>query len=165
MSLWSRRVRIRRLRAGDAALWRDLRLEALANHPEAYGSTHDDWAGRPLADFADRLESGTIFGAFVGTALVGSTALDADGPGQGSVTAVYVQAPYRGRNIARRLLKAASKAAKQQGMTRLVLSVAEGNDAARRFYYAAGFRDVGGEPRALARNGKLLEVSRMQKDL
>ncbi len=165
MSLWPRRVRIRRLQAGDAALWRDLRLEALANHPEAYGSTHDDWAGRPLSDFADRLASGAVFGAFVGATLVGSTALDADGPGQGCLTAVYVQAPHRRKGIARLLLKAATKAAKRQRMTRLVLSVAEGNDAARRFYLAAGFRDIGQEPRTLARNGRLLEVTRMQKDL
>lgn len=165
MTLWPKRARIRRLQAGDAALWRDLRLEALTKHPEAYGSTHDDWAGRPLSDFADRLEGGAIFGAFVGTLLVGSTALDADGPAQGSLTSVYVRASYRGRGIARQLLKAATNSARQQGMTRLVLSVAEGNEAACRVYLAAGFHNVGVEPRALARNGLLLEITRMQKDL
>lgn len=165
MRLWAKRVRIRRLGAEDAALWRDLRLEALANHPEAFGETHDDWAGRPLSDFADRLARGEVFGAFAGAALVGSTALDTEGSGQGGLTAVYVEARYRGRGIARRLLKAATKAARRQGMTRLVLSVAEVNDAARRFYLAAGFRDIGEEPRTLARNGRLLDVIRMQKDL
>lgn len=165
MSLWPRRVRIRRLQAGDAALWRDLRLEALANHPEAYGSTHDDWAGRPLTDFADRLTSGRVFGAFVGGALVGSAALDPDGLGQGALTAVYVQGSHRGKGIARRLLKTVIRAARRDGMTGLVLSVAEDNQRARRLYLAAGFRDAGQEPRALARNGQLLDVTRMQKDL
>jgi len=168
--IWRRRKRratIRRLRADDAAIWRDLRLEALLLHPEAYGSTHDDWAGQPLQAFADRLSAGLVLGAFRGGALVGSTALDADPdtPETGLLTAVYVNATYRGAGIARDLLRAAEVQAKDAGMTRLALCVASGNDRALRFYRAAGFRPAGQGPRALARDGQLLDLIDMVRPI
>ena len=168
--IWRRRkarASIRRLLARDAAIWRDLRLEALLLHPEAYGSSHDDWAGQPLQAFAARLTSGIILGAFQGGALIGSTALDPDpeDPGTGLVSAVYVKAGHRGQGIAQDLLRAAEAQAKAAGMARLALTVALGNDPALRFYQAAGFRPAGQGPRALARDGQLLDLIRMVRPI
>lgn len=168
--IWRRRKRraeIRRLLADDAAIWRDLRLEALSRHPEAYGSTHDDWAGQPLQTFAERLTSGLVLGAFQGGVLVGSTALDPDpdDAGTGLVTAVYVGAAHRGAGIARDLLHAIEAQARDAGMTRLALSVALENDRALRFYRAAGFRPAGQGPRALARDGRFLDVIGMVRPI
>jgi len=168
--IWRRRrarATIRRLLADDAGIWRDLRLEALSRHPEAYGSTHDDWAGQPLQAFADRLTSGVILGAFRGGALVGSTALDPDPDDAetGLVTAVYVGAAHRGAGIARDLLHAIEAQARDAGMTRLALSVALDNGRALRFYQAAGFRQCGQGPRALARDGRLLDLIGMVRPI
>jgi ribosomal protein S18 acetylase RimI-like enzyme len=165
MSLWPRRrVQVRRLRAADAGDWRALRLEALANHPEAYGSTHDDWAGRPLADFAARLEGGCVFGACVTGALVGSMALDVEGD-SGEVTAVYVQAVHRGQGIARAMLAATLKEARGRRLAQLHLCVAEDNGPALRFYRAAGFRPLAPAPRVLASDGRLLDVVTLARPL
>lgn len=165
MSLWPRqRVRIRRLRAEDATLWRDLRLEALAKHPEAFGSTHDDWAGRPLSDFADRLEQACILGAFKSETLVGCMALDSAN-GRGEITGVFVRRDLRGRGVARALLKAQKRQAQQRGVSQLYLTVAETNRPALRFYERAGFRRIEEPSRALARDGQLLDLITMTMEL
>ncbi len=166
--IWRRgAAKVRRLTAKDAALWRDLRLEALLLHPEAYGSTHDDWAGQPLAAFADRLAGGMIFGAFDGVDLIGSMALDS-APGEpetGEITAVYVQTASRGKGIARALMKTVLTEAKRAKMQTLTLSVALNNQDAVQFYQAAGFRCAGQEPRALASDGQFLDLIRMVRPI
>ncbi len=164
MSLWWPRVRVRRLLADDAAIWRDLRLEALQLHPEAFGSTHDDWAGQPLSTFVDRLTGATILGAFIDGELVGSMALDAEGA-TGEITAVYIRQSQRGRGLARRLMKQVMTVARRAGLARLTLTVAETNHAALRFYLAAGFRRDGRAPRALARDGRLLDLITLSRTL
>ncbi len=167
MKIGLRRVQIRPLRAEDAALWRDLRLEALALHPDAYGSTHDDWSGRPLADFAARLTDGHVLAAFLGGDLVGSMALDASDadPKRGELTAVYVRPEFRGRGIAKRLLRRAASSAKSAGMTHLTLTVAEANETAFAFYTAHKFIPDGLDGRALIRDGRLLDLIRMVRPL
>ncbi|MGI3185716.1 GNAT family N-acetyltransferase [Nioella aestuarii] len=160
MIRWPLRLRIRRLVADDAALWRDLRLEALANHPEAHGATHDDWAGRPLTDFAESLGAGCILGAFKGDALVGSMALDAS-DSRGEITAVYVRADQRNKGIARRLFKVLRREARGSGIQCLSLTVAETNLPALRFYESVGFHPTGQPSRALARDGRLLNLLTM----
>ena len=58
-------VTARRLGVGDAAGYRELRLEGLAGHPEAFGASWEDEAARPLAWFAERLERNAVFGGWV----------------------------------------------------------------------------------------------------
>lgn len=158
------RVRLRRLEARDAGPWRALRAEALALHPEAFGETHDPLSGQPLAAFADALETGLVLGAFDGEDLVGSMALDVTGA-QGELRAVYVRPDRRGQGLGRRLLRDLLAEAKRQGVRRLDLSVASTNHPALRFYLAAGFRSAGQPSRALARDGRLLDLIVMTRAL
>lgn len=164
MMLRRPRVSLRRLRAADAAAWRDLRLEALSLHPEAYGASHDDWAGRPLPDFAAQLEAGCIFGAVSGDDLIGSTALVADGQA-GEIASVYVRPDHRGRGVARRLLKRAVKEARARGMQGLTLSVSRQNPPAMAFYRRAGFAELERPSRVLARDGRFLDLIEMTRAL
>ena len=46
---------IRRLAAGDTAVWREVRLAALQGSPEAFSSNYETEAARPLEAFAERL--------------------------------------------------------------------------------------------------------------
>ena len=48
--------RVRRLEAHDAPVYRDLRLEGLKNHPEAFGSSWEDECRKPEAWWAERLK-------------------------------------------------------------------------------------------------------------
>ncbi|WP_071673982.1 GNAT family N-acetyltransferase [Nioella nitratireducens] len=164
MRWWRPQVRVRRLLAEDAEPWRALRLEALRLHPEAFGSTHDEWAGQPLSVFVDRLNRAVILGAFFRGDLVGSMALDAEGE-TGEITAVYIRPDQRGRGLARRLMARVLRIAKQAGLRRLTLTVAETNHPALRFYLAAGFRRQARAARALSRDGRLLDLITLSRDL
>ena len=55
---------IRPLGFEDAALYRAIRLEALAAHPDAFGAAFEEEAARPLEAFAERLAGSTVFGGF-----------------------------------------------------------------------------------------------------
>jgi hypothetical protein len=72
------RIEVRRLLPVDAALYRDVRLEALRRSPEAFGSTFETEHPEALTWFADRLESSAVFGAFDGIDLVGTAGFLSD---------------------------------------------------------------------------------------
>ena len=141
-----------------------MRREALAELPEAFGATHDDWAGRPLADIASHLDDHCVFGAFRDEALIGTMALDCS-DAAGEVSAVYVHPECRGKGIGRALLKALSKEARGRDLSQLMLAVAETNVAALRFYRGAGFSNSNQPSRALTRDGRLLDLVTMTKAL
>ncbi len=67
-ALQGRRVKIARLAPDDAEAVRAVRLEALAAHPENFGTHHDDEAVHPIAWWQARLDSplGVGFGAWIG---------------------------------------------------------------------------------------------------
>jgi hypothetical protein len=62
---------IRLLTPEDAVLYRDIRLEALAAHPEAFASAFAREQEKPLAWFEERLTTSDVFGAFIAEELVG----------------------------------------------------------------------------------------------
>ncbi len=55
---------IRRLTSSDAEAYRAVRLDGLLKHPEAFGSSYEDEASRPIEVTAERLDSGFVLGAF-----------------------------------------------------------------------------------------------------
>jgi hypothetical protein len=57
---------IRRLDPADAALYREIRLEALQKNPEAFGSTFERENAQPVSWFEAALGRADIFGAFFG---------------------------------------------------------------------------------------------------
>ena len=160
---------IRRLRAADAPDWRILRLEALERHPEAYGSTHDNWVGEPTTAFAARLEESHVFGAFDADQLVGCLALDLMRGGhvhhRAWITGVYVRDGHRNHGHARAMLTSAERRARHEGVIQLELHVAETNSPARDLYERDGYEFTGISPRALCRNGRFIDEMLMVKRL
>jgi RimJ/RimL family protein N-acetyltransferase len=144
---------VRRLTARDAREFRDLRLESLRLHPEAYGSRLSDWDEQPPSAFADRLSRSHVFGLLEAGSLVGIAALDRERGGntnhRGLVTAVYVRAAHRGRGGLARLMDAVESAGRGMGLVQIELTVADDNAAARNGYLRAGYRPVATLPRAL----------------
>ncbi len=57
--------KIRRLEPQDVAVYRELRLEGLKNHPEAFGASWDDEIDKPDAWWTERLEANTVFGGWI----------------------------------------------------------------------------------------------------
>jgi GNAT superfamily N-acetyltransferase len=132
----------------DPSSWerlRDIRLHALDDEPDAFGSStaseadHDEAAWRRLAGLGpwwlaveDEVDVGLVAG---GTR-------DGD-PSTRWVYAMWVDPRWRGRGVAGALLDAVVIWARDDGVTRLGLDVTDRVPRARRFYERNGFRATG----------------------
>ena len=145
-------LRIARLRPSDAEAFRTIRLAALKTTPEAFGSTYEIEAARPVSAFADGLSASVVFGAFVDQRIVGMAGLKQEAGPKVSHKAVvwgfYVEPDWQGRGAGSTLLAALIETARDV-VEQLTLTVVEGNDAAIALYTKFGFAAYGVEPRAL----------------
>lgn len=151
--------------------YRDLRLRALADSPDAFGST----LGRELQftdlEWVERLAVGSKSDrdlplvAELGGKLAGLAWARIEDAERGSATIyqMWVAPEARRRGIGLALLEAAIKWARTAGVVRLQLRVTCGNSSAQRLYARAGFSTVGDiEPlrpgSAVFTEGMLLEI-------
>ena len=161
-------VQIRRLQTADAALYRDIRLDALQRNPEAFGSTFESENAQPLSRFETSLGRSAIFGAFVDGRLAGMAGFAVQ---EGSKQAhkahlwgMYVRAAARNSGLGKRLV--ASVLDHARGRAEMVqLTVVSENEAARRLYEAMGFVAYGYEKRALKHGGRYYDEVLMVKFL
>ncbi len=147
-----RSVAIRRLGVSDAEAFRALRLAALEEAPEAFGSTYDVEAARPLAEYEGRLTTSTVFGACDRGELVGIAGFKQESGQKNAHKAflwgMYVRVDARRHGIGAALIDAMAQSARES-VEQLTLTVVQGNDAAVGLYRAAGFVAYGVEPRSL----------------
>jgi len=157
---------VRPFGADEADLYREIRLEALRLHPEAFGASFEDEAARPLAFFEQRLSSNVIFGGFRGPELLGTVGympeLGAKRAHKAHLWGMYVRAAARGSGLARRLVETVLEYA-QERVELVQLSVVAGNVGARRLYESLGFAAYGVEERALKVAGRYLDEVHMVK--
>ncbi len=156
-------VAIRAATADDAARLHDLRLEALANHPQAFAADHDLTRDRGVEAWVERMRQneagneGIIYVAETGEQLVGMTGLYRGhwpkSLHSGLIWGVYVREAWRGQRVAEALLEACIAWTQAQGMTIVKLGVATGNMAAIRCYVRCGFAVYGLEPQAICYDG------------
>jgi RimJ/RimL family protein N-acetyltransferase len=160
-------IEIRRLaqeNAADAALYRDIRLEALRANPEAFGSTFEIENALSLSWFFDRLGTSTVFGAFSNTGLVGIAGFEIQ-QGQKRAHKGELWGPdARGTGIGRRLVEAVLDLARQR-VELIQLAVVQDNEQARRLYASLGFLEYGLEKNALKQDGRYYDDVLMAKDL
>jgi ribosomal protein S18 acetylase RimI-like enzyme len=147
---------VRRLTSDDAEAFRSIRLEALKEYPEAYGSTFEREASEPITYFTERLESSHIFGVFRQESLVGVAGFRAmDGPKdrhKGFIWGMYVQRSLQGSGAAELLLENLIVHARSR-VELVQLTVTANNLRGFRFYQKMGFSVFGIEQRALKQNG------------
>jgi ribosomal protein S18 acetylase RimI-like enzyme len=150
-------LEIRELTAADAEIFRTLRLRALQEEPEAFGSSWEEENARPLEQTVARLqaEGMTAFGAFdADSNLVGMVRLFRhDGVKvrhKADIISMYVAPEVRGRGVGRMLMEAAIERARvTPGVEQLLLAVNVTNAPARNLYLSLGFEPFGREPLAL----------------
>ncbi|MGA7634996.1 MAG: GNAT family N-acetyltransferase [Terriglobales bacterium] len=135
-------IQIRRLAPPDAALYRDIRLEALQRNPEAYGSTFETENAQPLAWFSDRLAASMVFGAFHGSELVGIAGL-LIGEGQEEahkalLVGMYVRPSSRKAGDGRELIETIIEFARER-VELIQLAVVSDNEQAWQLYARLGF--------------------------
>ena len=164
-------VRIAALRPPDAAEFQALRLRALREDPDAFGSTYAEEVATPIATIAARLEEGAaqstsfILGAWSdpGNELVGLSACfrlaALKERHRATVGGMFVTREMRGRGIGMRLLDVTiARARAWPGLEQLTLSVVPSQRAARALYLSRGFRPFGLAPRALQYEGRYADL-------
>jgi GNAT superfamily N-acetyltransferase len=145
------------LSPGDWAVWRQLRLAALAEASHAFGSRLEDWqgAGDTEARWRGRLdipESHNV-GATLNDQMVG-TASGVPTPQDDVVELIsmWVAPAARGRGVGDALVREIERWARSVGAQVLCLSVAEGNPGFSALYLCHGF-EYNGEPAILMPDG------------
>jgi RimJ/RimL family protein N-acetyltransferase len=160
---------VRRLGAGDLAGYREIRLEALREHPEAFGASYEAVSQRDDSYFLDGLRTMAVFGAFAADGKqVGLAAFSrhegAKTMHRGDLFQMYVRPEARGTGCALELIGAV--AAHATGIVvQLHLGVAADNEPAIRLYERAGFHIYGTEPRSLYVNGRYIDEHLMVRFL
>ena len=153
----SSQVQIRRLMPADAGLYREIRLEALQQAPEAFGSTFEQEGSRSLAQFEEALTKADVFAAFRETALLGMagyrTQAGAKQAHKGLLWGMYVRSIARGTGVAKRLVEAVLGHARER-VELVQLTVVSENEAAQRLYRSCGFVAYGHEVHALKQGGR-----------
>jgi len=139
------RIDVRRVRADEWKVLRGLRLQALADAPDAFGTTHAEALARPdrwWRDWARRSAAGEDQAMFL--AREGGTAVGIVGvfreDDRVNVISMWTHPGSRGRGVGRALLDAVVAFA---GDAEVRLAVTETNVAARALYERYGFVATG----------------------
>lgn len=144
-------VEVRRIRADEGALLKQVRLAALADSPGAFASTVDDEAGFDDAVWAERAARGARddadgTGTFVLEAEGGGTAegiavglRPGPDPARVELVSMWVAPSARGTGAGRLLVDAVAGWAAERGASALDLWVMRGNSGAKAFYERLGF--------------------------
>jgi ribosomal protein S18 acetylase RimI-like enzyme len=153
-------MQIRRLEIADAAVYRELRLRGLREHPEAFTSSFEEENLRSLADTEKRLSPNSetvMWGAFVDGTLAGLVGMTREtrlkNRHKATLVAMYVAPEYGGRGLGLALVQTVIQAAKAARLELLVLTVTDTNKQAAALYARAGFASFGIEPDAIRVNG------------
>lgn len=134
-------MKIERLDACDGARLRSIRLRALRDAPDAFGTTWDEAAALRLEDYDRQL---ALLATFVATVdgrdqgLVRGAPHD-DLEGAGYLISLWVAPEARRQGVGSALVDAVTQWAEACGLRRLLLDVGEANAAAVSLYVAKGF--------------------------
>jgi ribosomal protein S18 acetylase RimI-like enzyme len=162
--------RIRELARQDWAAYRALRLCALADSPDAFGTLLEDEAVRPLEYWQQRVAQGEsatelpliaeMDGSAVGLAW---GRVDPATPSRVEINQVWVAADARGCGIGRALMSRVVAWARARGARCVALEVTIGDTPAMHLYESLGFRRSGA-PQPV-RPGSLLQEQPMELQL
>lgn len=144
-------ITVRQVVPAEWALYRDLRLQALRDAPDAFGSTYEAeaqrsdelWSARVAAAFDSGRDR--VFFARNGAAVCGLVwcKVSATEATVAEVFQMWVEPASRGSGAGRALLAAAVAWAQSVGVRGVRLGVTTGDSPATRLYTAQGFRPVG----------------------
>ncbi|BDT57615.1 N-acetyltransferase [Massilia varians] len=144
-------VLVRRLLEHEWQAYRAIRLRALAQAPEAFGSTlareeelpDETWAARVAKSVVSGIDCALVAeqgGAFIGLLWA---KVDAQDAGRVNLFQMWVAPQWRGRGVAAALPDEALAWARARGTRVVHLGVNSENAGALRLYGRAGFRPIG----------------------
>ena len=153
----------------DAEYYRNIRLEALYNNPDSFGTMYDEEANLTIDGFRDRIpiiDNNFISGCYKNKDLVGIVAFH-----QGSrikdrhkayIRSMYVRPESRKEGIGKLLLDELIKRAKAiNEIEILLLDVVTNNLPAKQLYLSFGFQIYGREKMAYKLNHQYFDLELM----
>ncbi|MDT8859632.1 GNAT family N-acetyltransferase [Alkalihalobacillus sp. MEB130] len=160
---------IRPLAKEDVERFKELRLEALKEVPEAFAASYEEEVDKPLDFFVGKLlDTTTFYGVFekegelLGMiSLTRSTLLKMKH--KGAIGSVYIAKKARGRGLGKELFTYVMKEAEVQGIEQLQLVVAATNEKAKHLYESLGFYVYGFEKRALKMKEQYIDEEYMMR--
>jgi GNAT superfamily N-acetyltransferase len=143
-------VTFRRYRATDygsvASLWtrinRELAPAGMERLFEQYIATIIDGELKQLLDVFSEAKRSAFWVVESETEIVGSFGIESRSVDETELRRMYLEGLYRGTGIAQRMLEFAQAEARARGFSKMILSTAEIQKAADRFYRKSGFRLV-----------------------
>lgn len=135
-------MKVRRAVVGDEGILRELRLQALADAPDAFGSTYERELARTVEDWRRWLSPGVTFilDDSQGARGIVAAAHDATDASIVHLMAMWVHPEIRGSGAGDALVAPVVAWAQAEGARVVQLQVMESNLRARRFYERNGFR-------------------------
>jgi ribosomal protein S18 acetylase RimI-like enzyme len=146
-------LKVRRLEPNHFAIYREIRLEGLKNHPEAFSASWETESARPASWWAERLETNIVLGGWINDSpLAGVVGFRMNGTTKvrhkGTLWGMYVRPDARGTGLAASLVQHVIELGRPF-LQDILLTVVASNAAACRLYRAAGFEQYGLERHAL----------------
>lgn len=165
---------VRPLAEHELEAYKALRDHALAHHEEAFTSDAATQAQRNAESYRSRLgtgpDGGFTLGAWRGDRLVGAITCERDLRSKvrhtGHIIGTMVASDQQAQGVGRALLAALiARAAADDELQQLTLSVTASNRAAVRLYESAGFTRYGSLPRAIRVAGRFHDKDLMLLNL
>jgi len=164
-------VLIRPIRAAEWPLVREIRLRALEDSPDSFGSTlarEQSFADHAWAERAEQWATGlpaTAFVAETGAGWVGfvMTRLEREDANRAGLYGLWVDPAWRAVGVGLALTQAVIDWARRREARLLTIEVVTSNAAAIQLYRRAGFRETG-KTFAMPRKPSLIEIE-MELDL
>jgi ribosomal protein S18 acetylase RimI-like enzyme len=158
-------VELRRLRAGEGARFRELRLRALQDSPEAFGSCYarelelDEDSWQRFAEGSERALTEIVFVAEEDGAWLGMAGgyIHEDDPTAAGLWGMWVAPEVRRRALGSHLADAVAAWARARRALRLELSVTDRSEAAAALYERLGFTPTG-EREPLASDPEVVKI-------
>jgi RimJ/RimL family protein N-acetyltransferase len=159
---------IRTLQPGDWEIWKDIRLEALKFHPEAFLNSYEEESRWSDEGFKQDLIKTVVFGAFVDTRLVGVIEFmpfeQNKAKHKGTILGIYLKPENRGQGIAGELVNSVIEYARGK-ILQLYTTAVTDNASGMRLYQKHGFEVYGTEVRSLCVDGKFYDERLMMLKL
>jgi len=149
----------RLLTTDDAAIYRDLRLQALSESPEAFISTLEIEQKKPLSSFIYEISVSKqsplwgYYGIFLDQKLIGFCQISRSPAAKKLHVAylynLYIVPEHRGQGWAKKLVVELLEKIKAQQIERVFITYLAKNESARMFYDHLGFKKCGVKPQAI----------------
>lgn len=140
---------IRRLNPGEHAIYRNIRLEALKESPEAFATTYESALTRDDESWVDQADTAAQGGdraifLVLTDRPVGLAGLyrDSENPSNGELIQMWIAPDHRGGTAANNLLDYIFQWASKHSFTTIRAEVTDGNLRALRFYEKYGFQKI-----------------------